>query len=78
MLAPEGFKPLEEHQEKCKICYEARIDTLFMPCRHELFCHNCAKFLRDAPMEGFESKEICPLCSVKFDDIVRIYKLDKN
>jgi len=77
-LAPKGFKPLEEHQESCKICYEAKIDTLMMPCKHELFCHTCAKLLKDEPMEGFEPVPNCPICGKKFDNIVRIYKLDKN
>jgi hypothetical protein len=77
-LAPDGFKPLEEHMEMCKICYEQKIDTLLMPCRHELFCHVCAKFLKDEPREGFEVCDKCPLCAVKFDSFVRIYKLDKS
>lgn len=46
LLAPRGFKPLEEHLDKCKICYENQINTLFMPCRHELFCHSCTKLLK--------------------------------
>ena len=50
---------------------------LFMPCRHELFCSDCSKLLNDAPMEGFKLLPNCPLCDTRYDDIVRIYKLEK-
>ena len=76
-LAPADFKPLQVHEDLCKVCYDNKINTLFMPCRHELVCHNCAKFFNVAPHEGFKLIDVCPLCGEKYHDIVRIYRLKK-
>lgn len=67
LLAPEGFKPIEQHKKLCKICYHEKIDSIFMPCKHKLFCYACKDFL----------ETICPLCGGKIEDIVKLYKLKK-
>ena len=38
-------RELEQLEDKmtCKICLDAEVDQLFLPCRHIICCVNCAK-----------------------------------
>lgn len=50
-------------KDTCVVCYESERDALYMPCRHNLVCLRCSKQLKE-----------CPMCRVRIDDIIRIYK----
>eukprot|EP00831_Metopus_contortus_P003515 TRINITY_DN11300_c0_g1_i1.p1 TRINITY_DN11300_c0_g1~~TRINITY_DN11300_c0_g1_i1.p1 ORF type:complete len:148 (-),score=30.05 TRINITY_DN11300_c0_g1_i1:170-613(-) len=40
------------HQSvECKICFDDKVDMLFMPCKHACCCSKCGKTL-----------QICPIC----------------
>ena len=63
--------PLSEAKEcdasqelMCKVCFDARINALAMPCGYYFGCLNCAAKLY--------SKE-CPICRVVILDVNRIY-----
>lgn len=34
----------------CGICYEEKIQVVFLPCRHFFCCHPCASVFRNCPM----------------------------
>lgn len=42
-------KALEE-QSQCKICLHRKIDTLFLPCRHQVCCKRCANKVSECPI----------------------------
>lgn len=37
-------------QTFCGICYEEKIQVVFLPCRHFFCCHPCASVFRNCPM----------------------------
>ena len=46
---------LEENQRlrgnmTCKICLDASVDTLFLPCRHLVSCEECASAVKSCPL----------------------------
>lgn len=47
----------------CAICYENDRDVVFIPCKHNVTCIKCCKNVQQ-----------CPVCRVKINDIIRIYK----
>ena len=66
-----NLTPLSEAKEcdasqelVCKVCFDARINALTMPCGHCFGCLNCSAKLY--------SKE-CPICHVIILDVNRIY-----
>lgn len=48
----------------CIICCEAERDALYMPCKHNTACIKCSKNLKE-----------CPICRVKIEDYIKIYKV---
>ena len=64
-LMPTDFKPLQKHQALCKICYDEHINTVFLPCKHRLFCVECTDLLKEA---------LCPLCGKAITKVVQEYK----
>jgi len=67
LLAPIDFKPLHKHIRYCKICYDNKIDMILMPCRHRLFCFDCAELVG----------KVCPLDGRGIVEFVKLYKLKK-
>ena len=67
MLAPKDFVPSKKYRKKCKICYEAKIDTVLMDCKHSLFCEACSKYLQAT----------CPLCGEEIERVVKICDIGK-
>lgn len=47
----------------CVICCENDKDCVYMPCKHNAACIKCSKNLKE-----------CPICRLKIDDFIRIYK----
>ena len=47
----------------CVICCENDKDCVYMPCKHNAACIKCSKNLKE-----------CPICRLKIDDYIRIYK----
>ena len=48
---------------ECIICCENERDALYLPCRHNTACLRCSKSLT-----------YCPICKVKIEDMIKIYK----
>ena len=38
-----GFKDKEDSTLECKICFDHKIDSVFLPCGHAVCCQDCAK-----------------------------------
>lgn len=47
----------------CAVCYENDRDVVFIPCKHNVVCIKCSKNIKQ-----------CPVCRIKINDIIRIYK----
>tara|TARA_B100002051_G_scaffold201447_1_gene191472 strand:+ start:88 stop:420 length:333 start_codon:yes stop_codon:yes gene_type:complete len=46
---------------ECKVCFDARIEAVFLPCGHALACEKCAR-----------KCERCPVCRLKAEAITTI------
>lgn len=51
----------------CSICLDKKADHCFVPCGHICICELCKKKL------AISGKLSCPICRVKFTDIIKIY-----
>lgn len=49
-------------QTLCSICYEEKIQVVFLPCRHFFCCHPCASVFRN-----------CPMCKQGIRDTVAVF-----
>ena len=54
---------MKMHPNACVICCDQDKDCVYLPCRHNTACIKCSKNLKE-----------CPICRVKIEDFVRIYK----
>ena len=52
-----------QEEKLCKICMDAEMDTLFLPCGHLCSCGRCAKKLRE-----------CPVCKKRIRILQKIFK----
>jgi len=46
----------------CKICMVDEVNTVLLPCKHSLLCHNCASKV-----------ETCPICRIEVGNILKYY-----
>lgn len=51
---------------ECKICFDAPINTVLVPCGHLCVCLECSKRL-------VGSSRVCPICRTKIRKVVRTY-----
>ena len=49
-------------QLRCRVCHQAAIDTILMPCRHLVVCETCTR-----------SMTSCPLCQDTIRAVVRVH-----
>jgi len=52
-----------EDESLCKICYDAPMDAVLFPCRHQCCCYACSEQLHE-----------CPVCRTPFTSAVKIYR----
>ncbi|CBJ26354.1 conserved unknown protein [Ectocarpus siliculosus] len=60
----DGLDP--DHPDTCKICLDALVDILFLPCAHQCTCSRCGS--------AYEGKP-CILCRRVVDKVQRVIKL---
>lgn len=62
-------KPLGDNETSlCSICYDAKCDTVVVPCGHLAYCHAC--------ISEYHTKNLdkgCPLCNKEILLITRVY-----
>ncbi len=51
--------------ELCRVCYKAKKNTVFLPCRHAQFCQECSK-------KWLATHQTCPICRADVDCILDI------
>ena len=56
-------KNLKE-EETCKVCYDAKINSVLIRCGHMAVCMECSQQL-----------EKCPICRKEIIDVIQIYKV---
>ena len=55
--------PADEDEQRCAVCMENRIDTLFRPCRHICCCRECARQMAHEKLKTQNSSTFaCPKC----------------
>lgn len=54
-----------DEDETCKICYDAAVNAVFVPCGHILACMKCAETL---------SRKPCPVCRRKVTKVLKTFK----
>lgn len=48
----------------CKVCYDAKINSVLIRCGHMAVCMDCSQQL-----------ETCPICRMEITDVIQIYKV---
>jgi len=51
-----------QEQKLCKICMDAEINTVFLPCGHMVACLTCTKDIKQ-----------CPVCRQEISQTVRTF-----
>eukprot|EP01006_Ploeotia_vitrea_P012183 TRINITY_DN3238_c0_g1_i1.p1 TRINITY_DN3238_c0_g1~~TRINITY_DN3238_c0_g1_i1.p1 ORF type:complete len:277 (-),score=16.78 TRINITY_DN3238_c0_g1_i1:41-871(-) len=57
-----GLANIDSDNNKCKICWENKSDSVLLPCGHVAFCMGCAKKLKS-----------CPLCRSGINNVTKVY-----
>mmetsp|Transcript_52536 Transcript_52536/g.125490 ORF Transcript_52536/g.125490 Transcript_52536/m.125490 type:complete len:264 (-) Transcript_52536:139-930(-) len=68
--APPGFE-MDAFRNCCRICYEAPVEVVVLPCRHGALCELCLRkhfFSRPRHRGGRN----CPFCRTYIQEVVRI------
>ncbi len=50
----------------CAVCFDAEVNTAFVPCGHECCCCDCATVFASG---------ICPICRRSVDSVLRVYRV---
>eukprot|EP00397_Hematodinium_sp_SG-2012_P046616 GEMP01052737.1.p1 GENE.GEMP01052737.1~~GEMP01052737.1.p1 ORF type:complete len:447 (+),score=117.31 GEMP01052737.1:203-1543(+) len=58
-----GAADVAENTKMCLICYEGKLESLFIPCGHFVCCERCAHVLSE-----------CPICRESIDFRQRVYE----
>ena len=56
----------EDGAAGCKICYDAAIDSAFVPCGHSVCCYACARKIDRAGA-------VCPICREEVHMAMRLF-----
>ena len=54
---------LDSRKKNCQICFNSKINAVFVPCGHSYWCYDCAK----------KCKKRCPVCRKKCKMIQKIF-----
>ena len=54
---------IEEQEDICAVCYDNRIDTVLLPCKHQHLCYDCSTKVED-----------CPTCRSKISERIQVYR----
>ena len=52
---------------ECKICMDAPVQTVFIPCGHMVACLLCSNSFKK------KGKKLCPICRTSIKDVVQTY-----
>ena len=66
LIDPEQVKKLKD-AHRCKICLDAEIGIVFLPCGHLVCCPKCAKEIQT------KRGSLCPICRRHIDTTIRSY-----
>ena len=61
---PQTPKSGVEADDTCKVCYDARINSVLIRCGHMAVCMECSHQL-----------EKCPICRTEIVDVIQTYKV---
>ncbi|XP_074558884.1 uncharacterized protein LOC141814834 [Curcuma longa] len=56
------YERLQNEKVLCRICFEAEICTVLLPCRHRILCKSCS-----------EKCKKCPICRVPIEERMPVY-----
>jgi hypothetical protein len=71
LAEPEGLQ-VDTFQSVCRICYDAPVEVVVLPCRHGIFCETCLRrTLRSRPARIAGGK--CPVCTTRISEVVWIF-----
>ena len=64
-----------EEARLCKICMEAEICCVFIPCGHQITCEGCAKTLSIRTFRNALNGELkkCPVCREQISQHIKTY-----
>ena len=55
----------DEDKDLCQICFEAKKDTILLPCGHYFYCTDC--------VEKLAHPDVCPYCREKINTKHKVY-----
>jgi hypothetical protein len=50
-------------EHACKICFDAEVDVILLPCAHLCICNQCAPCLT-----------VCPICRTRIVEAKRVFR----
>ena len=63
-----GEEEIYRNKLECKICFDAAVNTVLLPCGHACCCHDCSVRLKFATWNAK-----CPICRTRIDKISMLY-----
>jgi len=61
---------VQSNAMECKICFDAQIQTVILPCGHACMCYDCSIKIQHA---DFEDTGRCPVCRMRMVEVKNIY-----
>eukprot|EP01130_Rhizamoeba_saxonica_P007447 TRINITY_DN3014_c0_g1_i2.p1 TRINITY_DN3014_c0_g1~~TRINITY_DN3014_c0_g1_i2.p1 ORF type:complete len:207 (+),score=30.37 TRINITY_DN3014_c0_g1_i2:875-1495(+) len=55
-------------EKECRICFDAVIDTVIIPCGHICVCLTCSRTLT-----GEDGKDYCPICNTLIENVYKTF-----
>lgn len=66
--APKKVSSTLSEGSECKVCMDAAINTVLIPCGHMALCFDCVTLLRS------KGNKNCPICKKNVESVVKTYK----
>ncbi|XP_010537432.1 PREDICTED: uncharacterized protein LOC104812130 [Tarenaya hassleriana] len=62
-FSQQEYERLQNEKVLCRVCFEAEISVVLLPCRHRVLCRNCSD----------KCKKKCPICRVGIQERLPVY-----
>lgn len=61
-FSQQEYERLQNEKVLCRVCFEAEIGVVLLPCRHRILCSACS-----------EKCKKCPICRVLIEERLPVY-----
>lgn len=57
------LNPAAQEDKTCKVCMDKKINTVMVPCGHQVLCENCSKVINKQ----------CPICNQPVQQVIKTF-----